>query len=59
MLLTKINEPLSLEQFIKIAKGSQLNPEELEKLITRCEEEVLKGGDPEFRRWTMLFATTI
>ena len=46
--LDKDNEPLSLEQFIKIAKESQLNPEELEKLIARCEEEVLKGGDPEF-----------
>ena len=46
--LDKDNEPLSLEQFIKIAKESQLNPKELEKLITRCEEEVLKGGDPEF-----------
>jgi len=46
--LDKNNKPLSLEQFIKIAKESQLDSEELEKLITRCEEEVLKGGDPEF-----------
>ena len=46
--LDKNNQPLSLEQFIKIAKESQLTPEELKKLITRCEEEVLKGGDPEF-----------
>ena len=46
--LNKDNEPLSLEQFIKRPKESQLDPKELEKLITRCEEEVLKGGDPEF-----------
>ena len=46
--LDKNNEPLSLEHFIKIAKESQFDPEELEKLITQCEEEVLKGGDPEF-----------
>ena len=46
--LDKNNKSLSLEQFIKRAKESQFNPEELEKLITRCEEEVLKGGDPEF-----------
>jgi hypothetical protein len=46
--LDKNNRPLSLEQFIKIAIESQLNPSELKQLITRCEEEVLKGGDPEF-----------
>jgi len=46
--LDKNNQPLSLEQFIKIAIESQLNPEGLNQLVTRCEEEVLKGGDPEF-----------
>ena len=46
--LDKDNNPLSLELFIKRAQESRLDPEELKKLITRCEEEVLKGGDPEF-----------
>ena len=46
--LNKNNEPLSLESFIKRAKESQLTSEELEKLITRVEYEILMGGDPEF-----------
>ena len=46
--LNKNNEPLSLEEFIKTAQDSQLTASQLNSLVTRCNEEVLKGGDPEF-----------
>ena len=46
--VNKNNEPLSLEEFIKAAQNSRLTALELTSLITRCNEEVLKGGAPEF-----------
>ena len=46
--LNKNNAPLSLEEFIKTAHDSQLTPSKLNDLVTRCNEDILKGGDPEF-----------
>ena len=47
--IDKNNTQLSLEQFIKIVYERQLTPQQLGALVIRCEEEVLKGGDPEFQ----------
>ena len=44
----KNNEPLSLDEFIKAAHNSQLAASELNALVTKCNEDILKGGDPEF-----------
>ena len=46
--LNKNNEPLSLEEFIKTAQDSQLTASKLNDLVTKCNEDILKGGDPEF-----------
>ena len=46
--VNKNNEPLSLEEFIKAAQNSRLTAAELTSLVTRCNEAILKGGDPEF-----------
>ena len=46
--VNKNNEPLSLEEFIKTAQNCKLTAADLNNLITKCNEAVLKGGAPEF-----------
>lgn len=46
--LDKNNNPLTLSAFTTIANANKLTASQLDDLITRCNEEVLQGGDPEF-----------
>ena len=46
--LDKNNKALSLNEFIQAAQVFKLTKADLEALTTRCIDEILKGGDPEF-----------
>ena len=44
----KDNKPLTLEEFINVAKSNKITPKDLKKLVTAADDRMLEGGDPEF-----------